>query len=75
LQEATPLSSPPSKTSTQAQEQAPDGAALYAFLIGEGGEIDDLIADLIIASSQNSISFNTTMSVCLRMISGPACGF
>ncbi len=49
LQKATQLSSPPSQPSTRAQGQAQDGTALYAFLIGEGGEIDDLIADLIIA--------------------------
>jgi integrase len=40
-----PLSTPPA--SRHPQEQQQDGAALYAFLIGKGGEIDDLIADLI----------------------------
>lgn len=49
LQEATQISSPPSPASNQAQAQVQDGSALYAFLIVEGGEIDDLIADLIIA--------------------------
>ena len=44
---ATPHSSPASQASTQTQVPSQDGAALYAFLIGKGGEIDDLIADLI----------------------------
>jgi hypothetical protein len=48
--EVTQSSSPLSPTSNQPQAQVQDGSALYAFLIGEGGEIDDLIADLIITN-------------------------